>query len=235
MELRTYALGVLLDFLKLVRFDITLRDGAAAFRIDQVILGNVVVGIQRSAADPGLGVRVLPFKDYPSAVPNGPALPRGVGAFYNDRHNIIFIEEDDASYRGDLAFYIRSRVVHEAVHAGFDIWRYAIPVATEEVAAHLVQTLYLRAKGFAINDLPQGTKIVPVLEECGRLLSAKSLTPAGSCSGDFSAAELANLRQMIIRLQGMQVPDGTRSADRIGVASFDFGGRTRALEFQRCR
>lgn len=235
MELRTYALGVLLDFLKLVRFDITLRHDAGAFRFDQVILGNVVVGIQRSAADPSLGIRVLPFKDYPRAVPNGPALPRGVGALYNDRYNIIFIEEADASYRGGLEPYIRSRVVHEGMHAGFDIWKYAIPIATEEAAAHMVQTLYLRAKGFSLDDLPPGTRSAGVLKECGRLLAAKSLTPAGDCSGDFSAAELANLRDMIVRLQGIQSPDGTRSADRIGVASFDFGGQTRALEFRRCR
>lgn len=235
MNLRTYALGVLLDFLKRVHFDITLRDGASAFRIDQVIVGNVLLGIQRSAADPGLGVRVLPFTDYPRVVPNGPTLPAGVGALYNDRYNVIFIAEDDSSYHGDLQSYIHSRVVHEAVHAGFDVWRYAIPVATEEVAAHLVQTLYLRAKGFTIGDLPQGTKIVPVLEECGRLLDAKSLTPAGSCSGDFSDAELADLRQMIVRLQGIQTPGGTRSAGRVGVASFDFGGRTRVLEARRCR
>src|SRR4051794_11943349 len=108
MNLRSYPLGVLLDFLKRVRFDITLRDGASAFRIDQVIVGNVLVGIQRSAADPSLGVRVLPMKDYPRVVPNGPALPSGVGALYNDRYNVIFIAEEDASYHGDLESYIRS-------------------------------------------------------------------------------------------------------------------------------
>ncbi len=235
MELRTYALGVLLDCLRVVRFDITVRHDAGAFRFDQVILGNVVVGIQRSAADPALGIRVLPMEDYRRVVPDGPALPGGVGALYNDRHNVIFIDKADASYRGGLEAYIRSRVVHEAMHAGFDIWRYAIPIATEEAAAHLVQVLYLRAKGFSLHDLPRETRSAGVLKECGRLLDAKSLTPAGACSGDFSAAELAGLREMIVRLQGIRSPDGTRSADRVGVASFDFGGRTRALGFRRCR
>jgi hypothetical protein len=235
MSLPNYAIGVLNDAQRVLKFDLTLRDDAGNFRIFQGMLTNVLIGIQRALADASRGIRVLPITDYPRVVPGGPTLPQGVGALYNDRVNVIFIKAEDASYDGPLASYIRSRVVHESVHAGFDIWKYAIPVATEEAAAHLVQTLYFRAKGFAIGSLPEAAPIVPVLRECERLLDAKSLDASGRCSGDFTAAELEALKGMIVRVQGIQTPNGTRSQDRLGVASFDFGNRRTELPFRRCR
>lgn len=235
MSLPSYAIGILNDALRIMKFDFTLRDDAGTYRIFQGMLTNVLLGIQRSQADASQGIRVLPITDYPRVVPGGPTLPQGVGALYNDRVNVIFIKPEDASYDGPLASYIRSRVVHESVHAGFDIWKYTIPVATEEAAAHLVQTLYFRAKGFSIDSLPEAAPIVPVLRECQRLLTAKSLDATGRCSGDFSADDLAELKRMIVRVQGIQSPNGTRSQDRLGVASFDFGNRKTPLPFRACR
>lgn len=235
MNLPNYAISVLTDALARLKFDITLHDGGGTFRIFQGMLGNVLIGIQRAVANPQLGIRVLPISDFARVVPNGPTLPRGVGALYNDRVDAIFIPEADPSNDGPLANYVRSRVVHESVHAGFDIWKYAIPVATEEAAAHLVQTLYLWAKGFSVASLPEDSPISPVLKECARLLTSKKLNAGGGCSGDFSADDLAVLKREIIRVQGIQVPDGTRPAGRIGVPGFDFGNRTTPLPFQTCR
>lgn len=112
--------------------------------------------------------------------------PAGFGAIgdaaYNSRTNSFKV--GTISTVADAGF--QGLVVHESVHASFDVTRSSIPQVDNEAAAHLAQAIYLRKLGYRANQ----ANFAP-------LRTAMGIPDSAIRSGNIPPAFVNELRQVL--------------------------------------
>jgi hypothetical protein len=133
-RLKEHALDVLARVATAVRFDFVVKDYDAAWRVAPHAFGSVA-----SAIRPDM-IAVKKLSESPVVLE--------AGAAYDHYNDIMYIDEASPDAVGDAAIVPESRVVHESIHAFFDVYAcQRLSRATSEAAAYIAQAAYLESRG----------------------------------------------------------------------------------------
>jgi hypothetical protein len=135
-RLKGYVQDVLARNAKL-RFDFILQD-PDPIRVSTEALPAVAAAI-------GLNwIRVRPLSEFKHAA--------AAAAAYANVADIMHVDTNAPNAAGDAAVFAEGEVVHEAIHAFFDIYKRSqkLSQASSEAAAYLVQAVFLSDRGFQI-------------------------------------------------------------------------------------
>jgi hypothetical protein len=131
--LKQHTLTVLAKHARL-RFDFILKD-PDPIRVSSVALPAVAAAIKLN------WIRVRPLSEYKYA--------SAAGAAYNSFADIMHVDTNAPNATGDREVFMDGDVVHESIHAFFDIYNHSrnLSQASSEAAAYLVQAVFLSDGG----------------------------------------------------------------------------------------
>jgi hypothetical protein len=178
-RLKAYVLGVLARVATTVRFDFVVKDWTVAWRVAPHAFGSVA-----SAIRPDM-ICVRKLAEFPNA--------QEAGAAYDGYNDIMYVDEASPDKTGPEEILADSRVVHESIHAFFDVYAcQQLTRATGEAASYIVQAAYLESIGQTNPPTMGGTYPIILREAFSMLNRARK-------GETLTRVELGPLRAAVVK------------------------------------